>query len=90
MYLPQVSSVSKIVCIKKIRAWVVERPGRANCLLPNLLNTPVIRDSAEKPSSTLAIGEVSEMGLKSFSTDLEGRSWGNNGLLQLRREIALF
>ena len=33
MHLPRVSSASKIVCIKKITAWVVERPGRANCLV---------------------------------------------------------
>ena len=68
--LPQESSASKIVCIKKIRAWVVERSGRVNCLFSSLLNTLVIKDSAENPSSTLAIGEVSEMGLKSISTTL--------------------
>ena len=48
MYLPQVFSVSKIVCIKKIRAWVVERLGRENCLLSNLLNTLVIRAFGRK------------------------------------------
>ena len=76
MYLPQVSSVSKIMCIKKIRAWSVEHPGRGKCLLSSLLNTLVIRDSAENLSSTLAIGEVSELGLKSFSTDFGGRNFG--------------
>ena len=40
--------------------------------MSNLLNTLVIRASAENPSSTVAIGEVSEMGLKTFSTDFGG------------------
>ena len=62
--------------MKKIRARVVERPGRANWLMCNLLNTLVIRDSAENPSSSLAIGKVSEIGVKSFSTDFGSRSFG--------------
>ena len=46
--------------------------GIANCLLSNLFNTLVIRASAENSSSTVAIGEVGETGLKSFSTDFGG------------------
>ena len=54
----------------------MDLPGRANCLLSNLSQTHMSRDLAEKPSSTLATGEVNDTGLQSFSTDTGGRHFG--------------
>ena len=54
----------------------MDLPGRANCLLSNLSQTHMSKDIAEKPSSTLAAGEVNDTGLQSLSTDIGGRHFG--------------
>ena len=50
----------------------MDLPRRANYLLSNLSQTHMTRDLAEKPSSTLATGEVNDTSLKSLSTDIGG------------------
>ena len=71
-YISPPSTDSKIVCSKYTKACVVDLPRRANYLLSNLSQTHMTRDLAEKPSSTLATGEVNDTSLKSLSTDIGG------------------